>query len=227
MLLPTLGVIADDTTAPTVKPVDITLTYTFSDNDTANLKWDKVPGATKYIVTRTTGEGQAEFGEAQTVNLASLVTTTVDNEKNVVSKPVFPNLSANDRFTIKAVADNDVTVGQGSGLETDVVRAPTEFGLVANIGEYAQRVMKYVLPIGITLGILMTIYAGVTMMLSQGSPDKIKDAQEAIQGAILGLVILILTRLIVDFLYIPSIDATSPSAVQQAQQAQQAKSQAK
>lgn len=81
--------------------------------------------------------------------------------------------------------------------------APTEFGLMQGLGRYATNIMKYALPLGIALAIIMTIYAGILFMLSQGQPDRIKDAQEIIQGAILGLVVLIMARFMVNFLILP------------------------
>lgn len=98
------------------------------------------------------------------------------------------------------------------------VLAPTEFGAITDLGEYAKQIMKFALPLGIALSILMTIYAGILLMLSQGSPDRVKDAQEIIQGAVLGLTILILSRLLVDFLFIPDPYDPSQTAARQQQQ---------
>ncbi len=100
----------------------------------------------------------------------------------------------------------------------EVVRAPTEFGSLANLAEYAQQIMKYALPVAIALSILMTMYAGIMMMFFAGSPEKTKEAQEVIQGALIGLFIIIVSRLIVDFLILPEIpigkDNTSTSTQQ-------------
>lgn len=83
--------------------------------------------------------------------------------------------------------------------------APTEFGPVENLGQYATKIMGYALPLGMALAVIMTIYAGILFMVSQGQPDRIKDAQEIIQGAILGLAVLIMARFLVNFLILPSI----------------------
>lgn len=86
----------------------------------------------------------------------------------------------------------------------DTVTAPTEFGPLTSLGSYMEKIMKYALPLGIALATLSTIYGGIVFMLSQGQPDKIKDGQEIIQGAVVGLIVLILARLLATYLYIPS-----------------------
>lgn len=104
-----------------------------------------------------------------------------------------------------APADKDDTTDTTSNQQ---VVAPTEFGSIGTLGEYMQKVMVYALPTGVGLAVIMTIYAGILLMLSQGQPDKIKDSQEIIQGAVLGLIVLVLTRLLATYLYIPSAQET-------------------
>lgn len=89
------------------------------------------------------------------------------------------------------------------------ISAQTEFGAFADLGSYMQNIMKFALPLGVGLAVIMTIYGGILFMLSQGQPDRIKDGQEAIQGAILGLIVLILARFLANALYLPSIEEFS------------------
>lgn len=188
-------------TAEKLLPLSAWYTYEKVGEETdATVSWKPVAGAIYYVITRTTS------GKTGSVKVSGTQSIKLNDD---TYKANFDSLEATDAFTVQAIqvdSDNKETIiAQGTAKEAGVVRAQTEFGSVANIGDYAQRVMKYALPLGITLGILATIYAGITLMLSQGSPEKIKDAQEAIQGAVFGLIILILTRVLVDFLFIPSI----------------------
>lgn len=116
--------------------------------------------------------------------------------------------------------DTTTTTGNtGEGKPDDIVKAPTEFGLVANLSEYADQIMKYALPLGIVLAIIMCMYAGVVILWGAGSPELNKTGTEIIQGAIIGLVVLLLSRMIVDFLVLKPLD------YQSTQQARQVESQ--
>jgi hypothetical protein len=175
--------------------------YTLEEKDgqlTGTVSWDSVKDATHYAITRM-NEGK----------IATIVATSLSSEE-ITNQ--FENLEATDKFSVTAYKQGNegqqIIIAQGPAVAAGVVRARTEFGDLANIGEYVQKVMKYALPVGITLAVIMTMVAGINLILSQGSPDKIKSSKEGIQGAIVGLVILILVRLLVDFLYIPSIDTT-------------------
>lgn len=185
----------DDPLKAGPKRINVKYTYDIGDNNEvkAVVSWDNFPEATTYTVSRS-----GKTGEIPDI-------TAGVTEVDVSDKSAFPGLNATDTFIVKAFDASGKVVAEGSGKNGMVVRANTEFGSIANIGEYAQRVMKYALPLGIALGVIMTILSGIRLMVSQGAPDKIKDAQEAIQGAVFGLVILILVRLIVDFLFIPNI----------------------
>lgn len=100
----------------------------------------------------------------------------------------------------------DTATGGGDKAKSadDRVKAPTEFGPVTDLGAYADNIMRYILPLGVALAVIMTMYAGIIFMTSQGQPDRIKDAQEIITGAVMGLVILILARLLMGFFFLPS-----------------------
>lgn len=87
----------------------------------------------------------------------------------------------------------------------DRVSAQTEFGNITNLGDYVKRIMAYALPIAVALAVLMTIYAGFLLMWFAGNPEKTKEAGEVIQGALIGLTIIILSRVLVDFLLLPDV----------------------
>lgn len=175
---------------------------------TAILSWNAVPEAALYCVNRNDRPGHRICFDA-----------SEGTRLDVTNHPTFPDTKATDKFTVIAAKRNDAgqidTIASDNAIDSEVVRAPTEFGNVANLGEYAGRIMKYALPLGIALAVLMTIYAGIMFMLSQGSPDKVKEAQEIIQGAIVGLVLLIMIRLLIDFFFIDTNLINSPNALSQ------------
>ncbi len=117
--------------------------------------------------------------------------------------------------TVAATAANDPAELNRSVTERARTEGPvaalTEFGEITNLGSYFKQIMRYALPLGVALAIIMSTYAGIVFMMSQGEPDKVKEAQEIIQGAIVGLLVLILSRLLVDFLVVDD-----PFAVRQA-----------
>lgn len=67
---------------------------------------------------------------------------------------------------------------------------PTSFA------DYVNRIYNYAVVIGISLAILMIIFAGYKYMSSAGDPQSLAEAKEVLIGAIVGLVLILLTRLI-------------------------------
>lgn len=115
-----------------------------------------------------------------------------------------PTISKNSGSQTDSPADGSNGNPYSIDKSKKQIVAPTEFGNIKTLGDYMQEVMKYALPTGVALAIIMTIYAGIILMISQGSPDKVKEGQEIIQGAVLGLIVLVLARLLATYLYIPS-----------------------
>jgi hypothetical protein len=62
--------------------------------------------------------------------------------------------------------------------------------------EYINCIYKFATILAIGLAILMFIWGGYKYITSQGNPDSIEEAKTIISGAIIGLVLLILARLI-------------------------------
>jgi hypothetical protein len=179
---------------PAAKPFEVKLRL--NEQDQPTLRWNEVPGATKYCIFY-----KVPYAE-QCVDKADIDFPLYTK----FGKDIDPKAT----FTVTA-KDKDgkdipgATATSSVGLN-GVVTAQTEFGNFTGLGDYATKIMQYALPVGITLAIIMTIYAGIQYMLSQGSPDKIKDAQEILQGAVLGLIVLIMARFLVNFLIVPTSD---------------------
>lgn len=171
----------------------------FDEHDRATLRWPAVAGAVKYCINY------------DTVTVALPQCT----DQSDVDFPLHIKFGSNkigptDKFTVTAMDKDNKPIAGGSATSTvgsnGVVTAKTEFGNFADLGDYAAQIMQYALPLGIGLALIMTIYAGIQYMLSQGQPDKIKDAQEILQGAVLGLTVLIISRFLVNFLFVPTTD---------------------
>ncbi len=197
------GSTTTSTTATTAKPEFKAILKVTQNNGNifADISWNYVEGATHYTIARA--------------EIPDQFITVKGSQNHFQISDVDKKVRAEDKYIVKAIYAPDVkpplkqeitVMAETTASSADVVRAPTEFGPVANIGEYAKRILKYALPLGIALSVLTTIYAGITLMVSQGSPDKIKAAQEMIQGAVFGLATLIFARAIADFLLLPSIN---------------------
>ena len=61
---------------------------------------------------------------------------------------------------------------------------------------YINCIYRFATWLAIGLAILMFIWGGYKYITSQGNPDSIEEAKTIISGAIIGLVLLILARLI-------------------------------
>lgn len=69
---------------------------------------------------------------------------------------------------------------------------------------YVTAIYGYAIILGGTLSVLMIVFAGYTYLTSQGDTTKINSAKEILLGAILGFLILLTVRLILDFIGLPS-----------------------
>lgn len=74
----------------------------------------------------------------------------------------------------------------------------TEFGEVANITDYLNKILVWLIPALGGIALLTFIYAGYLMMTSQGSPETITKAKEIIIVTISGILLLFLARLILN-----------------------------
>ena len=91
-----------------------------------------------------------------------------------------------------------LTTKTAFAVETGVaVGGKTTF---AGYNAYINAVLKYSTRLGFALAVLMLIYAGIKYMTSQGNQTQINDAKEIMTGAIIGLVLLFLVGVILNFL---------------------------
>jgi hypothetical protein len=81
------------------------------------------------------------------------------------------------------------TVGLGAPV-TSGEAAPSTFA------DYTNRIYQFAVVIGISLAVLMIIFGGYKYMASSGDPQSIAEAKEILIGAVVGLVLILLTRLI-------------------------------
>jgi len=151
------------------------------------------------LIAQNTPAKTTTPSKAKTTGTTGQTTGTATTNKTTGTTAANQPATANQTTPTKPTSDFVADPNE----QKKAALAPTEFGLVANLGQYATNIMRYALPLGIALAVIMTIYAGILFMISQGQPDRIKDSQEIIQGAILGLVILIMARFMVNFLILP------------------------
>ena len=75
------------------------------------------------------------------------------------------------------------TISQG-GQPTDVIT------------EFVNKLLVIFIPAGVLCAIILLAYAGITIMLSKGDPDKLKESKEIITNAITGFAIIMLSIVI-------------------------------
>lgn len=103
-------------------------------------------------------------------------------------------------FTNKVYAD--ALSGQISSQITDISNAKDIPGLV-------NALINLAIPLGVLAAIGLMIYAGYTMITSQGNPEKLTEAREIATNAIIGFAVIALSvailLLIQNTLKIPTI----------------------
>lgn len=184
------------------------VTFSFDEKNQATLRWTAVPGAKEYCIDANNEPDSVKQCAKSNAREFPLTNTSIFGT----------DIKPTDSFFVTALdAEGKEIVSQRSeSVNNDLVVAKTEFGNFADLGDYAGKIMQYALPLGIALSIIMSLYAGIRYMLSQGQPDKVKEAHEVIQGAVLGLIVLIMARYLVNFLFVPTTgsSAISPEVYQ-------------
>ncbi len=71
--------------------------------------------------------------------------------------------------------------------------------------QYMSDLYSFAIILGASLATLMIVYAGYKYMTSQGNQTALNDAKEVLTGALLGLAILLLIRVILNFLAMPDV----------------------
>jgi hypothetical protein len=73
------------------------------------------------------------------------------------------------------------------------------FNFPADIPQVLAAVVEIILRVGALVAVGFVIYGGFQYMLSQGEPDRTKNARNTIINAVIGLVIAIFATIIVNF----------------------------
>ena len=77
------------------------------------------------------------------------------------------------------------------------VRIPgCPYGENLNLTQWIECLYRFAMQVAIGLAIIVIIYGGYRYIASQGNPDEVTAAKNTITGAIIGIIILILARLI-------------------------------
>jgi len=76
--------------------------------------------------------------------------------------------------------------------------------------EIAATIYDILYPIGLAIGLFSIIAAGYAFMTSQGQPDKVKDAQEKLTAAVVGILFIVLSIVILRVIIRTLLDPTVP-----------------
>ncbi|MCX6746341.1 MAG: hypothetical protein NTX00_05025 [Candidatus Parcubacteria bacterium] len=107
-------------------------------------------------------------------------------------------------FNPSAIAQT-VTTPTGLQLEVPIFK----YKIATNIADYIKTIYKYTLYILVPIGIVIIIWAGIQWIVAGGNVAKIKEAKKYISGAIVGILIGLLSYVILSFIGITSL--TNPS----------------
>lgn len=66
-----------------------------------------------------------------------------------------------------------------------------------NLGDVVNRLVSFIFPLAIVLLFFVFVWGGYDYMMSQGSPERIKNGQAKIKTGIIGFLILVFAFLIV------------------------------
>ncbi len=92
-----------------------------------------------------------------------------------------------------------VTTGVTLSLLTlEPAVAAISFG--SNLTDYVQNLYNWSIGVGLSLAIIMIMYAGYIMITSTGDPQKVGSAKEMIVGALTGILLLAGAGLILNVL---------------------------
>lgn len=82
-------------------------------------------------------------------------------------------------------------------IPTPASEAPEYTGPAITIKGLVSSIVGILFPLAIGFGLFYTTYWGYQMMVSEGSPDKVKAAQEGLSSAVIGLVFVVLATSII------------------------------
>ena len=114
-------------------------------------------------------------------------------------------------------AGSDPTSGSGAPPTGTTAKAPsivpavgTFFG--ADLPTYVSNLYDWALVIGTGLAIIMIMWAGTEFILSAGDPEGVRSAKDYLTGAIIGLILLILTATVAKSLGVKTVQSATTSS---------------
>ena len=117
-------------------------------------------------------------------------------------------------------ASAQVQLAQGKDDKTKQVTDPVTRKKVeeSSVVDYLEAIFIWASAIGGLLAVLMLIYAGYRYMGSYGDPEKISDAKDIIEKALIGLGLLILAVTLLNQINPRTTKPCSPAEIKAAQQ---------
>lgn len=70
----------------------------------------------------------------------------------------------------------------------------------SDIGAILLAIVEILLRLGAIVAVFFVVWGGIQYVLSQGSPDKTKDAKDTIVNALIGVVLVMFATVIVNFI---------------------------
>lgn len=86
---------------------------------------------------------------------------------------------------------------------------PFNFGLPADLAQIIGNVIRAALSLTGTIFLVLIIYAGFVWMIAAGNEEKIAKAKKIIQSAVIGLIIIVSSYSITDYVITSIVTAVS------------------
>ena len=100
-------------------------------------------------------------------------------------------------LTLLAEADNGSLIIKGNGTSGDItIKSPLR-SEITDISSLINVFMSFLFPLALIIIFLMFVYAGYLYLSSEGSPDKVKQAQGVITSSIVGFILLFVAFFVV------------------------------
>jgi len=90
-----------------------------------------------------------------------------------------------------------ITVG---GINIDFPTFNRKLGTIEGVLILVKEILSFFIGFSVVVAVVLSIYSGILFITSSGDPENIQKATKALTAAIIGLLIVFLSRLIVVFL---------------------------
>lgn len=100
-------------------------------------------------------------------------------KKNILSKSLF-----------------GVSIG---GYTIDAPIFGSQFNSIDSVLDRVVFILNYFVGFSVIVAIAILVYGGYTLIMAGGNPDEIEKGQKAIQFAVVGMIIVFLARVIIEF----------------------------